>query len=407
MTCDQHFTDLSTVPAAVLDQFSEAQRNALLALRRDLHARPELAFAETRTCAVLEQALALAQPVSIQRVAGTGLVARLRGRNPTAPVVAVRGDIDALPIQEATGLPYASQHPGVMHACGHDVHASWAVGAAWLLASQPAAGDVLVVLQPAEETGEGAAAILQSGALDEVAAIFGGHVDRRFAVGEVVAQAGPLAAAADTFTIVLHGRGAHGARPHEAADPVLGAGMLIAALQGVVARRVNPSVPAVLTVATMQAGTAPNVIPEQATIGGTLRATDPVTRALLADEMTRIANGIALAHNLTAEVRLELGPPPIVNPARQAGWAHEAAARLLGPAAVVPLGITNMGGEDFAYYLERIPGAFLRIGAREPHGDPTPAHTPRFFAADGSLFVGAAVLAETARVASAALAAHG
>lgn len=399
-------TSIPGVPLPVLSQFSAAQCDALLTLRRDLHSYPELAFAETRTATVLERALGLAQPVSVQRVAGTGLVARIRGTDPQAPVVAVRGDIDALPIHEATGLPYASRHPGVMHACGHDVHAAWAVGAALLLAQQPAAGDVLIVLQPAEEIGEGAAAVLASGALDEVAAIFGAHVDRRFEVGQVVAQPGPLAAAADTFSITLHGRGAHGARPHEAADPVLGAGLLIAALQGIVARRVNPSAPAVLTVATMQAGSAPNVIPEQATIGGTLRSTDPVTRALLADELQRVAQGIAMAQQLTAEVTLDLGTPPIVNPDRQAGWAREAATRLLGDDAVVPLGITNMGGEDFAVYLERIPGAFLRIGAREPDGEPTPAHTPRFFAADGSLFVGAAVLAETARVASAALAGH-
>ncbi|GAB1341042.1 M20 metallopeptidase family protein [Gemmatimonas sp.] len=398
--------DLSEVPAAVLDQFSAAQQAALLTLRRDLHAHPELAFAETRTARVLEEALAAANPIAVQSVAGTGLVARIRGRNPHAPVVAIRGDIDALPIHEATGLPFASTHAGVMHACGHDVHATWAVGAAYLLAQSPAAGDVVIVLQPAEETGEGAAAILATGALDDVAAIFGAHVDRRFAVGQVVAQPGALAAAADTFSIVLHGRGAHGARPHESADPVLGAGMLIAALQSIVARRVNPSVPAVLTVATMQAGSAPNVIPEEATIGGTLRATDPVTRALLADELKRVAAGVALAHNLTVDVHFELGTPPIVNPERQAMWAHEAATRLLGAEAVVPLGITNMGGEDFAFYMERMPGAFLRIGAREANGEPTPAHTPRFVAADGSLFVGAAVLAETARIASAALAAH-
>lgn len=395
--------ELAGVPAAVLAAFTDAERHALLALRRDLHQHPELAFTESRTCAALEAALAMARPASIQRVAGTGLVARIRGTQPDAPVVAVRGDIDALPIHEATGLPYASQTAGVMHACGHDVHASWAVGAAHLLARHPARGDVLVVLQPAEETGEGASAILASGALHEVAAIFGAHVDRRFPVGQVVAQPGPLAAAADTFRIVLHGRGAHGARPHESADPILGAGLLIAALQGVVARRVNPSTPAVLTVATMEAGTASNVIPESATLGGTLRATDPATRTLLAEELRRIAEGIALAQGLCAEVTIELGPPPIVNPEGPAAWARAAAEGLVGRDGVVPLGLTNMGGEDFAYYMERIPGAFLRIGAREPGGEPTPAHTPRFMAADGSLLVGAAVLAETARVASAAL----
>lgn len=386
-------------------QFADALVGDLLALRRDLHQHPELAFAEQRTADVLARALEAARPVTLERVAGTGLVARLRGTDASAPVVALRGDIDALPIHEETGLPFASVNAGVMHACGHDVHAAWTLGAARLLAEHPATGDVLIVLQPAEEIGEGANAVLASGALDPARAIFGAHVDRRFPVGQVVAQAGPLAAAADTFSITLHDRGAHGARPHESRDPVLGAGLLIAALQSVVARRVNPATPVVLTVATMTAGSAPNVIPESATIGGTLRSTDPATRTLLADELTRIANGIAAAHDLTADVRIEWGTPPIVNPERPAAWAQQAAASLVGGENVVPLGITNMGGEDFACYMERMPGAFLRIGAREPGGDPTPAHTPRFFAADGCLLVGAAVLAETARVASAALAA--
>jgi hippurate hydrolase len=396
--------DVPAVPRDLAALFPPERRDALVALRRDLHRHPELAFAEERTATVLERALAAARPHSIARVAGTGVVARLRGRDPAAPVVAVRGDIDALPIQEGTGLPFASTNPGVMHACGHDVHAAWAVGAAYLLAEQPAAGDVLVVLQPAEETGEGAAALLASGALDGVAAIFGAHVDRRFAVGEVVAQAGPLAAAADTFEIELVGRGAHGARPHEAADPVVAAGTLIGALQSIVARRVSPDTPAVVTVATVHAGTAPNVIPDRATLGGTLRAVDPETRRLLAAEVQRVADGVAAAHGVAASVTIHLGPPPIVNPAPAAAWARAAVERLLGSAALVPLGVTNMGGEDFAYYMERMPGCFLRVGAREPGGPVIPAHTPRFHAAEESLFVGAAVLAETARVSSAALA---
>lgn len=393
------------MPGAVRAQFSDDLIGELLTLRRDLHQHPELAFAEARTADTLARALESAHPLSIDRVAGTGVVARMRGTDSSAPLVALRGDIDGLPIHEATGLAFASVHAGVMHACGHDVHASWAVGAARLLAQQPATGDVLIVLQPAEEIGEGANAILASGALRDVRAIFGAHVDRRFPVGQVVAQAGSLAAAADTFRITLHGRGAHGARPHESRDPVLGAGLLIAALQSVVARRVNPSTPAVLTVATMSAGSAANVIPESATIGGTLRSTDPATRTLLAEELTRVANGIAAAHDLSAEVHIEWGTPPIVNPEQPAAWARAAATSLVGEQGVVPLGITNMGGEDFACYMEQIPGAFLRIGAREPGGEPTPAHTPRFYAADGCLLVGAAVLAETARIASAALAA--
>ena len=384
--------------------FPSATRQALVALRRDLHRHPELSFAESRTAAALEHALAPLKPVSVQRVGGTGVVARIRGRSARAPVVAVRGDIDALPIQEATGLPFASVNAGVMHACGHDVHAAWAVGAAHLLAEHPAEGDVLVILQPAEETGEGAAVMLASGALDEVSAIFGAHVDRRFVVGEVVAQAGSLAASADTFEIILSGRGAHGARPHESADPVVCAAGIIGALQTIVSRRVNPATPAVVTVATVHAGQALNVIPDRATLGGTLRAVDPDTRALLATEVRRLAEGIAAAHGLAATVTLTLGPPPIVNPEGPAAWARQAVESVLGAEAVVPLGITNMAGEDFAYYMERIPGCFMRVGARMAGEPVIPAHTPQFFAAEESLFVGAAVLAETARVAAAELA---
>ncbi len=394
----------ASVPGALAALFPAERRDALVALRRDLHRHPELSFAEERTAAALERALEAARPVHRERVAGTGVVARMRGRDPSAPTVAVRGDIDALPIQESTGLSYASVNAGVMHACGHDVHAAWAVGAAHLLADHPAEGDVLVVLQPAEETGAGAAAMLATGALDGVAAIFGAHVDRRFLVGEVVAQAGPLAASADTFEITLEGRGAHGARPHESADPIVGAAALVSALQAIVARRVNPAVPAVVTVATIHAGTAHNVIPERATLGGTLRAVDSATRALLDAEVRRIAAGVASAYGLTATVAIDLGPPPIVNPDGPAAWAREAVERLLGARAVVPLGITNMAGEDFAFYMERIPGCFLRIGARGPGEAVIAAHTPQFHAAEASLFVGAAVLAETARVASASLA---
>jgi hippurate hydrolase len=383
--------------------FTADETAALLALRRDLHRSPELSWQEHGTAARLEQALSALGASDIRRVAGTGVVGRVRGRDPGAPVVALRGDIDALPIEEQTGLAYASQTPGVMHACGHDVHATWTVGAAMLLARAPAGGDVLIVLQPAEEVGAGAPAMLASGALDGAAAIFGGHVDRRFAVGEVVAEPGSLAASADTFHIVLSGRGAHGARPHEGNDPVVCAAAIVTALQTIVARRLDPATPGVVTVGTVHAGTAPNVIPDRAALSGTLRAMDPATREVLGAEVVRIATGIGAAHGIAVDARIERGTPPIVNPAREAGWAREAAERVLGAGAVVPFGITNMGGEDFAFYLERIPGCFLRIGAREPGGARTPAHSPQFVADDGAIFTGAAVLAECARVAAAQL----
>jgi hippurate hydrolase len=291
-----------------------------------------------------------------------------------------------------------------MHACGHDVHATWAVGAGALLAAAPAVGDVLIVLQPSEETGSGALDVLATGMLDGVAAIFGGHVDRRFEVGQIVADEGSLAASADTFSIELIGRGAHAARPHESADPVVGAGALIGALQTIVARRLNPATPAVVTVGTVNAGTATNVIPDRAVLTGTLRAIDAPTRRLLQQEVERISQATAVTYGLEARVTVGLGTPPVVNPPEPIAWARRAVTSLLGSAALVPLGFVNLAGEDFAHYLERIPGCFLRIGAREPGGSMVPAHSPHFVAAESSIFVGAAVLAETARLASAALA---
>ncbi len=384
--------------------FSPSLRRRLLELRQDLHRHPELAFAEHQTAKRLETELARLKPAEVKRVAGTGVIARIAGRRRSAPVVAIRGDIDALPIQEETGLPFTSEVPGVMHACGHDVHATWAVGAAALLAQEPATGDVVILLQPAEETGKGALAMLEAGAIEGIAAIFGAHVDRRFPVGRIVADEGSLAAAADTFKIELVGSGAHGARPHEARDPIVGSAALIQALQTIVARRINPSTPAVVTVGTVHAGTADNIIPDRATLSGTIRTIDAGTRELAHAEVKRIAEETARAHGLQAKVELELGPPPVVNPREPIAWARQAITRVFGAEALVPLGFTNMAAEDFAWYLEHVPGCFLRVGAREDGGAPIAAHSPRFYAAEDAIFVGAAVLAETARVASAALA---
>jgi hippurate hydrolase len=386
---------------------SDALRDRLVALRHDLHRNPELAFEERETQARLRAELERLPPralKSLDEAGGTGLVARIAGRDPGAPVVAVRGDIDALPITEETGAPFASRVPGRMHACGHDVHSSWAVGAAALLAEEPAAGDVLVVLQPAEEIARGARAVLESGALDGAAAIFGGHVDLRFEVGQAVAQAGPLAASADSFSVALTGGGAHGARPHEARDPVVAGAALVGALQTVVSRRLAPGTPAVVTVGTFQAGTAANIIPTRAELTGTLRALDPEVRATLHREVEAIARGIAGLHGLEVEVEIREGAPPLVNSERAAGWAREAVVELFGQESLRPLPVVNLGGEDFAEYLDRMPGCFLRIGARSPEGRVESAHSPRFLPDDGAVAAGAAILARCARVASRELA---
>ena len=388
----------------IAQQFTSDVESRLVSLRRAIHQHPELSFRETETARRLEEALRALGVDRVERVADTGVVARLRGRRRDAPIVALRGDIDALPIQEATGLPFASSVQGVMHACGHDVHATWAVGAAALLLATPAEGDVVVVLQPAEETGQGALRILESGALDDIAAIFGGHVDRRFEVGQVVADEGPLAASADMFEIEIVGSGAHAARPHESRDPIVAAAAVVTALQTIVARRLNPATPGVVTIGTIHAGSAPNVIPERATLSGTVRAVEPLSRELLLGEVARMAREVASGYGVEARVVLDRGTPPIVNPAGATAWARQAAAAIVGEQNVVPLGFLNLAGEDFAHYMERIPGCFLRIGAREPGGSIIPAHASTFYPAEESVFVGAAVLAECARVASAALA---
>jgi hippurate hydrolase len=396
----------AAVPDALRDVYSPELARRLIALRRDLHRHPELSWQEKATVDRLSIALHSLGVTDVTRVAETGLVARIPGKDRNAPLVAVRGDIDALPIQEATGLPFASVNDGAMHACGHDVHASWAVAAAALLTEKPAAGDVLVIFQPAEELGEGARAVVQSGALEGVQAIFGGHVDRRFEIGQVVAQPGALAASTDTFEISIVGQGAHGARPHESADPIVGAAAIVTALQTLVSRRLDPAQPGVVTVGTLNAGTAHNIIPDRARLTGTIRATTPAARQLLTSELKRIAESVATAYGLVASVFLKGGTPPIVNPEQPAAWARDAAARLLGEDAVVPLGTTNMGGEDFAVYMETIPGCFMRIGAREPGARVIAAHSPQYYAAEEALFIGGAVIAEAARTASAAIAAR-
>lgn len=393
------------VPDTVRALYSDALALQLSTLRRDFHRHPELSWHEQRTSELLGTTLAGFGVTDVRRVARTGLVARVPGRDRSAPVVALRGDIDALPIHEDTGLPFASINSGVMHACGHDVHATWAIAATRLLLDSPAHGDVLVVFQPAEELGEGAREVLESGALDSVRAIFGGHVDRRFQVGQVVAQEGALAASTDTFHITITGAGSHGARPHESHDPIVGAAALIGALQTIVSRQLDPAQPGVVTVGTISAGSAANIIPDSAQLSGTIRATTSATRALLTGELQRISEAVATAYGLTATVSFRGGTPPIVNPAAPVSWAREAVTHVLGATALVPLGTTNMGGEDFAQYMQTIPGCFMRIGAREPGGSVIAAHSPRYYAAEDALFIGAAVLAESARVASGAIAA--
>jgi hippurate hydrolase len=206
------------------------------------------------------------------------------------------------------------------------------------------------------------------------------------------------------FEIELLGAGAHAARPHESRDPIVAAAAVISALQSIVSRRLNPATPGVVTIGSIHAGSASNVIPERATLSGTVRAVERQSRELMLNEVRQVTESVAAAFGVQARVTLDLGTPPIVNPAGPAAWARQASARTVGAENVVPLGFLNMAGEDFAHYMESIPGCFMRIGAREPGAAVIPAHAATFYAAEQSIFVGAAVLAECARVASHAMA---
>ena len=228
-------------------------------------------------------------------------------------------------------------------------------------------------------------------------------MDRRFEIGRVVAQPGPMGASTDSFEIDLIGSPGHGARPHEAVDPVVGLGALIMALQTIVSRKIDPACPAVVSIGRIAGGSAPNIIPAKVGMEGTLRAVHPETRQFLMDEVKKITKSTAAAYYLKANIRFGGGTPPVINHPEPAGWARRAAESLLGEGAVVPMGYQNMGGEDFAYYLENIPGAFLRIGACESRGEPIAAHSPHFYVPDETVFIGAALMAEIARVASEAI----
>ena len=374
---------MSAIEAALFER--------IVALRRDLHRHPELAWQETRTaqrvCAELDR-LGI---VHRSGVAGTGVVAELPGPR-GAPVVALRADMDALPITEESGLEYASINPGVMHACGHDGHTAMLLGAAALLADEPALPcTVRLIFQPAEETGRGAPPMIDAGVLEGVALIYGGHLDCSYASGEIVVHEGAVNASTDEFTIELTGPGGHAARPHETVDPIVAGSLLVSALQTVVARSVAPSDAAVVSVGRFDAGTATNVIATSAKLEGTLRALDPGVRAALIESVRQIAESTAIAQGVAARVEILEGTPAVINHPEATIYAREAARQAVGNQGVVPLRKPNLGGEDFGFYMEEVRGCYVRIGA-QPQGGPVAAHSAAFTFDERALAVGAEYL---------------
>ena len=346
------------------DHFIAARGTEWARLRRDLHAHPELAFAEHRTGDLVAARLAAAGLQVRRGLGGTGVVGLLDGRKP-GPGLGLRADMDALPMHEANNFAHRAVHAGRMHACGHDGHTAMLVAAAETLAQSPDfAGRVAFIFQPAEEGDGGARRMMDDGLFTEFPCeeVYALHNWPGLAAGSFAVHRGPVMASADQFDITLRGRGAHAAMPHQGLDPVTAAAALIQTLQTVVSRRTDPLRSAVVSVTRLQGGEAYNVIPEVVTLGGTVRALDNAVRDALQAQITAAAEGVAAAHGLHATVDYRRGYPATVNHAAQAEFAGRVASSLVGEDRVRRDMDPSMGAEDFGFMLMEKPGAYLWIG---------------------------------------------
>jgi amidohydrolase len=383
-------------------QKAQALADELIRIRREIHRHPELAFKEVRTAALVADTLREIGGITIRTGVGkTGVVGDLGTGD--GPTIAIRADMDALPILEANQVPYCSQVAGNMHACGHDSHTAMLLGVAHMLKAEFATnnlrGNVRFLFQPAEEdTGgeeiSGAPMMIRDGALDGVDAVIALHIDSTQPLGKITIREGRDSAAIDTFRGWITGSGGHGAYPHEGTDPLWMLGPVLMALHGIVARKVDPVQPAVVSLGQVHAGAASNVIPSEVFLHGTLRSYDPDVREQLIAEVER-ALAVARAFGGDYRMQVDRGYPAGHNSAEVSGWLARTTADLLGADAIEhkPAG---MGAEDFAYMTERVPGAMFHLGAAV--GDVVRAHhTPIFDIDERALPSGAAILAETAR----------
>lgn len=389
-------------PSDFLDRArSHAER--LVEIRRTLHANPELAFEEFETSALVAKTLTELGIETRTGVAKTGVVGLLRGdkANGDSKCVALRGDMDALPIQEETGLPFASRNPGKMHACGHDSHTTMALGAAMILAEvrDELPGTVKFLLQPSEEKLPGGASVMiADGALDDpkVDAIFGQHVAPMVPAGACGFVPGNMFASADEVYITIRGRGGHAAAPHLAIDPIVAASELVVALQKIISRSIDPFRPGVFTVGSIHGGSATNIIPDEVKIEATLRAMDEQWRQAMHRKIEEIIKGVCLGNGTEYGLDIRVGYPALYNDPEITLFAKESACEILGSKAVFDAP-PMMGAEDFAYYLEKTPGTFWWIGAgTAEQGCLGNLHNPKFFIQESILPIGSALMAWTA-----------
>jgi hippurate hydrolase len=390
----------------VLDS-AGGQLDAAIELRRRIHSQPELGLElPTTQAAVLEALDGLPLTVTTGGTSSS-VVAVLDGDRP-GPTVLLRGDMDALPMPEDTGLDYASTVDGAMHACGHDAHVAMLAGAAKLLVARRGdlVGRVAFMFQPGEEGHHGAREMLDEGLLDLVATdgepvslAFAIHQSPSIPSGMITTKGRSIMASADELQITVRGRGGHASMPHHAADPIPIACEIVTAIQAMVTRRVDAFDPAVVTIAKIRAGTTTNVIPETATLWGTIRAVSEKTRSSVMSDLERLAQGIASAHGATAEVELSDGYPVTVNDDGAAAFALETATALLGAKATLEMPAPVMGAEDWSYVLQQVPGAMAFLGTRPAGVAPAavaPNHSNRMVLDESAMAVGIATYAGVA-----------
>jgi amidohydrolase len=372
---------MTAAKSAFLDQALEL-RDYLLSARRRIHQNPELSFEEAETAGFVAAELRKAGYEPEEGVGGYGVRAVLHGDRP-GRTIALRADMDALPINEDNDLPFRSTRAGVMHACGHDAHTAMLLTAAHALKAQGSrlAGNVVFLFQPGEELPPGGAAdMIAAGALQDphVDAVFGLHQGTAFDVGTIAVVSGPRSASSDTFKITVLGRGGHAAMPHRTVDPIAIAGFLITALQQLVSRQLSPMQPAVVTIGSVHGGTKENVIPDHVTLAGTVRAFDAGVRKDIPRRMETIVKGITEASGARYDLEYHFGYPVLNNDAEMAALARRAAERVVAAGRVVS-SEPAMAAEDFAYFLQEAPGAFISVGVGTPGIAERPSsHSPRF-----------------------------
>ncbi len=348
--------------------------------RRHLHQRPELGFQETLTADFIQSKLTDWQIPHTPGIAQTGIVAILKGDQP-GPTLAIRADMDALPIQEANDVPYRSLHDGKMHACGHDGHVAIALGTAYHLSQTSFPGTVKLIFQPAEEGPGGAAPMIEAGVLQNpnVDAIVGLHLWNQLPLGTVGVREGALMAAVETFHCTIQGQGGHGAIPQQTIDSIVVTAQIITALQTIVARNIDPIESAVVTVGKLTAGTAVNVIADSATFSGTVRYFNPKYKDYFKQRIEQVIAGLCHSHGATYSFDYQVYYPPLINDSRMAALVRQVAESVVES----PLGVTpqcqTMGGEDMAFFLQQVPGCYFFLGsANADQGLAYPHHHPRF-----------------------------